>query len=490
MKDPLLDRTVANRFAIRSRVGEGGMSVVYLAKDLNTDSEVAIKVLHRHLVDSEEFVARFKQEARTAGQLRHPNAVQIVDSGVDDDLPYIAMEYCAGRSLKRIIREEAPLEPGRAADLASQILDALAAAHEVGIIHRDLKPENVRVAVKGGREVVKVLDFGVAKFVGTDEIKEMTGAVKTKTGIVFGTPKYMAPEQSMGEEIDSRIDVYAAGVILFEMLAGVPPFESDDLYGYVTKHLHQPAPPIREKVPDVDVPEALERVVLRALSKKREERPDDAGGLVEELSPFVVRTRTSRWRRQGPGAAGLLLGGLVGGAAAYALAVPGPGRELAVASASVGLFGAIGFVALGRTASRNLVLRLLLVLGGAAVAQAVLWIVRSGDGVWNAASALVAAFVFILLCTARGLGRRLWRPVFGLFAGAAAGALFPVLSGGVYLRLWQTDPMADGHAAGLLASAALGLAIGLGGMIVPGEAPGTTAAARLVRTRKASDRAA
>jgi predicted Ser/Thr protein kinase len=471
VKDPLIDQFIADRFEVRSRIGEGGMSVVYLAKDHTAGGEAAIKVLHPNLGDSEDFVARFHQEAKTAGKLQHPNAVNIIDSGVQNGMPYIAMEYCPGRSLKRIIREEAPLSVGRAADLASQILSALDAAHEMGIIHRDLKPENVRVAVRGGREFVKILDFGVAKFVGTDSVKEMTGAVKTRTGIVFGTPKYMAPEQIMGEKIDSRIDVYAAGVILYEMIAGVPPFESEDLYGYVTKHLHEPAPPIREKVPEVDAPESIERLILRTLSKDKESRPKDAGALAQELAPFVVSGKVSRLSQYGGGAAGFLVGGVCGAAAAYEIARVGPGLELGLASAALGIFGGLGFLLFGRTATRNLLLRLLLVLVGVTGAQGALWAVRGGDGVANAAAVLTATFVFVLFCTARGFRGRLWRAPLCLLAGVAAGAFIPVLEGGVYVRLWQVDAFAGDRPAALMAATAIGVAIGIGGLLVPREAP-------------------
>jgi predicted Ser/Thr protein kinase len=467
VKDPLIDQVLAGRFRVRSRIGEGGMSVVYLGRDETSGGEVALKVLHRHLLDQGDFLARFHQEARTAGKLDHANAVRVFDSGDHEGLPYIAMEYCGGRSLKRIIREEAPLEPGRAADLATQILEALAAAHRVGIIHRDLKPENVRVANVGGKEVVKVLDFGVAKFVGTDEIKEMTGAIKTKTGVVFGTPKYMAPEQIMGEEIDSRIDVYAAGVILYEMLSGVPPFESEDLYGFVTKHLHQPAPPLRERVPDLEIPDALEHVVLRALSKQREARPDDAGSLARELMPFAVRTRTSVWVRYGVGAAGVLLGGALGAGAAYEIGKPGV--ELAAAAGSLGVFGAAGFLFYGRTSSRNLVLRLLLVLVGTAAVQGGLWAAGLADLAWAAGATLGATLVLLGLCVARGMGGRWLRPLVGAVTGALGGALLPVPQGPTFVRLWDLASFDGETLKGLLALTAVGALVGLGGMLLRPE---------------------
>ena len=278
MSDPYVGKTVAERFKITSRIGEGGMGLVYFAEDLATKSQAAVKFLHRHLISNEEFVARFRQEAKTASQFRHENAVRVLDSGEDEDgTPFIAMDFCPGRSLRALIDEAAPFAVDRACRIAEKILRALAQAHKHGIIHRDLKPDNIKVESDGSEnEVVKVLDFGVAKFIGSEDMQEMSGAVKTATGVVFGTPKYMAPEQIRGEGVDSGSDIYAVGAILYEMLSGHPTFDADDMMEFVTKYLNQPVPDIGIRAGDIDIPVAVRKLTMQMLDKDREKRPGNA----------------------------------------------------------------------------------------------------------------------------------------------------------------------------------------------------------------------
>ncbi|MHC4821826.1 MAG: serine/threonine-protein kinase, partial [Planctomycetota bacterium] len=220
--DPYLGKTIAGRFEVENVLGEGGMGKVYGAKDLETGGMAALKVVVGQLTGNEEYVKRLQQEARTAGRLRHEAAVRIVAFGeTESGAPYLAMEYCLGVTLKDMLAKEGHLPIARACNIASQMIDAVGSAHKQGIIHRDLKPEHIKIAPDAMRgEAVKVLDFGVAKFIGGEDAPEMENAVKTKTGIILGTPKYMAPEQIRGEQVDGRADLYSCGAILYELLSG------------------------------------------------------------------------------------------------------------------------------------------------------------------------------------------------------------------------------------------------------------------------------
>jgi hypothetical protein len=294
--DPFIGRTIAARFEVVSVLGEGGMGKVYTAKDSETGQLAALKVVAGKLSGNEEYVARLKQEARTAGRLRHDAAVRILAHGeTEQGEPYLAMEYCPGRSLKEIIAKEKHLEIPRACNIISQVLGAVGAAHKQGIIHRDLKPENIKIAPDPLRgEGVKVLDFGVAKFVGGEGVEGMENAVKTKTGIILGTPKYMAPEQIRGEPVDGRSDLYSCGAMLYEMLSGSPPFQADDVFGYVSKHLKEPVIPLVERVPEYLIPKELDELVLWMLEKNPLQRPKDAGQIVEVLDKYARGSSSAR----------------------------------------------------------------------------------------------------------------------------------------------------------------------------------------------------
>jgi serine/threonine-protein kinase len=294
--DPMIGRVLAGRFEIASVLGEGGMGKVYSARDQETDQLAAVKVVSVKLSDNEEYVQRLKQEARTAGRLRHENAVRILAHGeTDTGEAYLAMEYCPGRSLKEMIAKEKHLGVARSSNIIAQVLGAVGAAHKQGIIHRDLKPENIKIAPDALRgEGVKVLDFGVAKFIGGDGAPEMENAVKTKTGIILGTPKYMAPEQIRGEQTDGRADIYSCGAILYEMLSGAPPFQSEDVFGYVSKHLKEPVIPLAERCPEYAIPKELDDLVLWMLEKNPLQRPKDAQQVVEVLGKFAGKTSSAR----------------------------------------------------------------------------------------------------------------------------------------------------------------------------------------------------
>jgi serine/threonine-protein kinase len=270
--DALLGRTIAGKYTIESRVGGGGMGSVYRARQAGLDKIVAVKVLHRELMAEPTFATRFKREATSASRIDHKSSLRVLDFGEEPDgLLYIAMEFLEGKTLFKILREEAPLAPGRIVDLARQVLAALAAAHDLGIVHRDLKPENV-VILPGKdddgspTELVKVCDFGIAKLQSRGEVDEKL----TLEGSIVGTPEYLSPEQARGGELDARSDLYSMGVILFEMLTGEPPFRGDSPLAIVLKHLDAPPPRPSSITPAVDP--KLEAVCLKALSKSPADR--------------------------------------------------------------------------------------------------------------------------------------------------------------------------------------------------------------------------
>lgn len=272
-KDPFVGAFVGDRFLVHQKLGEGGMGVVYRAEQTAIKRKVALKVLHAHLTRDESLHARFHNEAAASSRLSHPNTVVIYDFGkTDAGSLYIAMEYIDGISLDDDIGERGSIQWMRACRIAMQICGSLSDAHNHNIVHRDLKPENIMLCERGGEsDVVKVLDFGIAKMLedeGTDQRQALT-----KTGMVFGTPQYMSPEQIRGEKVDHRSDIYSMGVILYQMLTGVLPFTADKPMGLLSKHLLDAPPSFKKANSGVNVPEALERLVMSALSKEPDKRP-------------------------------------------------------------------------------------------------------------------------------------------------------------------------------------------------------------------------
>jgi len=461
MTDPRIGTVVGERFEIRSKVGEGGMGVVYLAEDRTANAQAAIKFLHTQLMANEDFVQRFRQEGKSASRFRHPHAVQVLDGGEDDEgIPWLAMEYCGGQSLKRILKDQAPLPSIRACRIGKQIVEAVGEAHKNGIIHRDLKPENIKVeAGAEGQERVKVLDFGVAKFVGTEDEDEMTGAVKTKTGVVFGTPKYMAPEQILGEPVDGRTDLYAIGAILYEMLTGGPPFPSDDIMGFVTKHLKEPAEPLRERAPDLAIPKGLEDLVLGLLAKDRSERPARAADVARALEEF---TDLAADAEEGPAArprgAVFLAGGFLGAVASIALGPAGIGLAVAL-----GIGATVAYFLFPRIGEKAFYLRALVVAGVLAIGGAISTFAFGTPGYVATGLGMGTLFVYVLFSA--GWGRRDRAQAF-LLGGVLAPILaipllpFPVVSetGASFHRVWaltSLDLTSLGPALALLAIALL-----------------------------------
>ncbi|MDB4985066.1 MAG: Serine/threonine protein kinase PrkC, regulator of stationary phase [Myxococcaceae bacterium] len=261
--DPLIGRVLDGRYSIESVLGEGGMGLVYKARHVTLGKPLAIKVLKAEVSKDQEIVQRFRQEAQSATAIGNHHIIDISDFGVlPDGSTYFVMEFLDGISLTKAIEPNKPLKSARTIHIAKQLCRALGAAHEIGIVHRDLKPDNIYLISRGGdKDFVKVLDFGIAK-VGGQKSK------LTQVGQVFGTPHYMSPEQCSGTQVDKRTDIYALGVIMYEMTSSRVPFDADNLMGILTKHLYEEPVQPHELPPPVDVPPALEAVIMKCLAKK------------------------------------------------------------------------------------------------------------------------------------------------------------------------------------------------------------------------------
>ncbi len=256
----MIGRTLGGRYIVEARVGGGGMAAVYRGVDSFLHRQVALKVLRAQFADDAEFVSRFRREARAAASLSHPNIVAVYDVGQEgSDCYYIVQEFVDGRTLKERIQNDGPLALGEALDVTRQVLRALGHAHKVGVVHRDVKPQNVLLTHDGR---VKVTDFGIAR--------AEVGATFVHTGAILGTAHYAAPEQVRGQPTDPRCDLYSTGVVLYEMLAGVPPFDGDSPLGVALQHVELPVPDIGDVRPDV--PDGVRAVLAHAMAKSPEER--------------------------------------------------------------------------------------------------------------------------------------------------------------------------------------------------------------------------
>lgn len=262
--DSLPGRVINGRYRVLEKLGEGGMSAVYLAEQINIERKVALKVLHGEFAHDELFVRRFRQEAKLAASLNHRNVIQIYDfDQAEDGNLFIAMEYVVGKTLKGLMRAGAP-DMAEVVHLAIQIADGLAAAHRAGVIHRDIKPENIMIASQSNE--VKIMDFGIARLRETDAATRLTRA-----GSIMGTPAYMAPEQIEGKTISEKTDIYAFGIVLYEMLSHNVPFTAPTPAAVLIKHLKESPVPLRKL--RRETPAQLERIVTQALEKKPERRP-------------------------------------------------------------------------------------------------------------------------------------------------------------------------------------------------------------------------
>ncbi|MCA9531362.1 MAG: protein kinase [Myxococcales bacterium] len=277
--DPFIGRTIGGSYTLQQVVGVGGMGRVYRAEQGTLGRTVAVKVIHPHLLSDEQTVARFYQEARAASRLNHPNSVSIIDFGrTDDGVLFLVMEFLKGRDLALVMRDDGPLPFARICDLLMATLDALGEAHLHDIVHRDLKPENVIVGrTRTGRDTVRVVDFGLATIVGGGD------SSITTPGMVCGTPDYMSPEQGRGELVDGRGDIYAAGVMLFELLTERLPYIDDTPTKVVLKHINAAVPDPREVTPYRGIPPALAEITMRALAKDPAERFQSAEAMRDAL---------------------------------------------------------------------------------------------------------------------------------------------------------------------------------------------------------------
>jgi serine/threonine-protein kinase len=256
-------KRLSDRYEIESQIAAGGMGIVYRARDLRLGRTVALKILKDHLSHDDRFVERFRREARAVASLGHPNIASLFDYGEDDGRHYIVMECVDGKNLATVLEEEGAIAPQRASAIARDVCSALGVAHASGIVHRDVKPANVLLTMDG---VVKVTDFGIARAAGDSTL--------TATGSILGTAHYLAPEQAAGEPATPATDVYATGVVLFEMLTGSVPFTGESPIAVATRHLNDELPSPRAI--DPDIPQQLEEVVLTATAKRAGDRYSDA----------------------------------------------------------------------------------------------------------------------------------------------------------------------------------------------------------------------
>ena len=267
----MLGETIAGRYGLEEVVGHGGMSTVYKARDSLLERNVALKVLHQQYNEDEDFVERFKREARSVAQLQHPNIVTVIDRGEEGGRQYIVFEYIDGENLKELVVRKGRLDVREALEIALEIARGLGFAHDHGLVHRDVKPQNVLLNGDGG---AKVTDFGIARSLDVDR-----GV--TQTGTVLGTSNYIAPEQASGQPVDAHTDVYSLGIVLYEMLTGELPFPGENFVAVAMKHIQEPSP----SVLDVrgDVPLRVAEMIDRALEKDPEQRFPTMDAFADEI---------------------------------------------------------------------------------------------------------------------------------------------------------------------------------------------------------------
>jgi serine/threonine protein kinase len=283
--DPLIGQLLSGRYKIIRKIGEGGMGIVYEAEHVVIEKRVGLKVLREDFSSRVDVVERFRQEAKSASKIGHENIIDISDFGVTQNgANYFVMELLTGHDLAEELEKKGPLSPRRTIGLALQCARALGAAHAKGIVHRDMKPENIfLVRRESGEDFVKIVDFGIAKM-SDIETEGQPGRKLTKTGMIFGTPEYMSPEQAGGKKLDHRVDIYAMGIILYELLTGRVPYVGDTFMGILTQHMFETPAPIAVANPSAEVPPELEHIVFKALAKNPDERYQTMDELAQALT--------------------------------------------------------------------------------------------------------------------------------------------------------------------------------------------------------------
>ncbi len=267
----MIGTVLSGRYRLEAKLGSGGMSTVYLARDETLDRSVAVKVMHREMSEQEDQLERFRQEARAVAKLSHPNVVSVIDAGEDGGHPYIVFEYVEGQTLKQRIKRDGALDPQDAIAYAIEVARGLAVAHGRNLVHRDIKPQNVLIDAEGR---AKLTDFGISRQLEQDGM--------TATGRVLGTTDYVAPEQAMGQKVDPRTDVYSLGVVLYEMLVGQVPFQAESQVGVAMKHVNEELPDVQRRRPEVSAAVAL--VVERATAKDPAQRYQQIDEMIDDLS--------------------------------------------------------------------------------------------------------------------------------------------------------------------------------------------------------------
>jgi serine/threonine-protein kinase len=267
----MIGTVLSGRYKLEAKLGSGGMSTVYLARDTTLDRQVAVKVMHREMSEQADQLQRFRQEARAVAKLSHPNVVAVIDAGEDGGHPYIIFEYVEGETLKQRINRVGALEAQEALAYAIEVARGLTVAHARHMVHRDIKPQNVLIDAEGR---AKLTDFGISRQLEQDGM--------TATGRVLGTTDYVAPEQAMGHPVDQRSDIYSLGVVLYEMLTGQVPFSADSQVGVAMKHVNEELPDVQQRRPELSAAAAM--VVERATAKDPADRYQSAGEMIDDLS--------------------------------------------------------------------------------------------------------------------------------------------------------------------------------------------------------------
>src|SRR3954452_17779752 len=271
LQSTLIGTVLSGRYKLDSKLGSGGMSTVYLARDETLERWVAVKLMHREMSDQPDQLERFRREARSVAQVSHPNVVSVIDAGEDGGYPYIVFEYVEGETLKARINRVGALDVQEALAYAIEVARGLTVAHARRMVHRDIKPQNVLIDAEGR---AKLTDFGISRQLEQDGM--------TATGRVLGTTDYVAPEQAMGHPVDQRSDVYSLGVVLYEMLAGQVPFSADSQVGVAMKHVNEELPDVQQRRPELSAAAAM--VVERATAKDPAERYQGVAEMIDDLS--------------------------------------------------------------------------------------------------------------------------------------------------------------------------------------------------------------